>query len=90
MGKAAVKIKIMPDSPNANLLDIEEKAEKIIKTERGKIGKVEHEPIAFGIKALIITFSWEEDAEREKLEEKLSKIPHVNSAEIIDFRRAFG
>ncbi len=90
MGKAAVKIKIMPDSPDADLLEIEKQASKLIEAEGGKIGKVEHEPIAFGIKAVIITFSWEEDSEREILEEKLSKLPHVNSAEIVDFRRAFG
>ena len=90
MGKAAVKIKIMPDSPDADLLEIEKNASELIQAEDGKIGKIEHEPIAFGIKAVIITFSWEENAEREILEEKMSKIHHVNSAEIIDFRRAFG
>ena len=90
MGKAAVKIKIMPDSPDADLLEIEKNASELIEAEGGNIGKIEHEPIAFGIKAVIITFSWEEDAEREMLEEKLAKISHINSAEIIDFRRAFG
>lgn len=90
MGSAAVKIKIMPDSPDADLIEIEKSAESIINQENGKISQVEHEPIAFGIKAVMITFAWQEDAEREVLEEKLSKIPHVVSAEVVDFRRAFG
>lgn len=90
MGSAAVKIKIMPDAPDADLIAIEEKVSKIIEEENGKIFKVEHEPIAFGLKAIMITFGWQEDAEREILEEKLSKVPHVNSAEVVDFRRAFG
>ncbi|HLD97817.1 MAG TPA: elongation factor 1-beta [Candidatus Nanoarchaeia archaeon] len=90
MGSAAVKIKIMPDAPDADLIAIEENAVKIIEEDNGKIVKVEHEPIAFGLNAIIITFAWHEDAEREILEEKLSKVPHVNSAEVIDFRRAFG
>ncbi|MEK6890844.1 MAG: elongation factor 1-beta [Nanoarchaeota archaeon] len=90
MGSAAVKIKIMPDSPDADLIEIEQKATQIIESENGKIVKVEHEPIAFGINAIMITFAWQEDAEREVLEEKLAKVPHVNSAEVVDFRRAFG
>ena len=90
MGGAAVKIKIMPDSPSANLSEIEKHAEQIIIKEGGRIGKIQREPIAFGLSAIIITFAWIEDADREKLEETLRKIPHVNSAEVIDFRRAFG
>ena len=90
MGSAAVKIKLMPDSPDADLKAIEDHAEKLIVKENGRIAKIEREPIAFGINAILITFAWQEDAEREILEEKLAKIPHVNSAEIVDFRRAFG
>jgi translation elongation factor aEF-1 beta len=90
MGGAAVKIKIMPDSPNTNLKQIEKHAEQIIVKEKGRIAKVEREPIAFGLSAILITFAWQENADRDKLEQTLRKIPHVNSAEIIDFRRAFG
>ncbi len=90
MGATAVKIKIMPDSPSANLEQIEKAAEHLIVKENGKIAKVEREPIAFGLNAILITFAWTEDADRDKLEEELRKIQHVNSAEIIDFRRAFG
>ena len=90
MGAAAVKIKIMPDSPSANLNEIENHAEKLIIKEGGRIGKIERDPIAFGLNAILITFTWTEDADRDKLEEELRKIQHVNSAEIIDFRRAFG
>ncbi|MFA6023000.1 MAG: elongation factor 1-beta [Candidatus Pacearchaeota archaeon] len=90
MGSAAVKIKIMPDSPDANLEKIEKKAEEIITEEGGRGVKIEREPIAFGLNAVLITFAWQEDAEREVLEAKLAEIPHVNSAEVIDFRRAFG
>lgn len=90
MGVAAVKIKIMPDSPIANLDEIEKNISNVVKKASGKIGKIEREPIAFGLNAIIITFSWSENADRDSLEETLRKLPHVNSAEIIDFRRAFG
>ena len=90
MVSAAVKIKIMPDSPDADLTAIENKAEEIITKESGKHLKIEREPIAFGLNAIIITFAWQEDFDRDKLEKELSHIDNVNSAEIIDFRRAFG
>lgn len=90
MSSAAVKIKIMPDSPNANLDEIEKEVESLIIKENGKIAKIEREPIAFGLNAIIITFAWQEDADRDELEEKIRSLPHINSANIIDFRRAFG
>jgi translation elongation factor aEF-1 beta len=90
MAGAAVKIKIMPLSPSVSLEDIEAKATKIIEEEKGRIGKIEREPIAFGLNAIMILFAWDEDCDREALEERLRQIENVNSAEIVDFRRAFG
>ncbi len=90
MGSAAVKVKLMPDSPSADLEEIESRVEEIVVRENGKIAKIEREPIAFGLNAILITFAWQEDADRDALEEELRKIPHVNSADIVDFRRAFG
>jgi elongation factor 1-beta len=90
MGIAAVKIKIMPTSPDVNLDEIQEKAKKIIEKEGGKNCSFEVEPIAFGLSALIAFFAWQEEKEIESLEEELKKIEDVNSIQIIDMRRAFG
>ena len=90
MGTAAVKIKLMPDSPDADLSAIEHAASNLIVKEGGKVAKIEREPIAFGINAIYIIFAWTEDADRDKLEADMAKLEHVNSAEIVDFRRAFG
>ena len=90
MANAAVKIKIMPSSTNVNLKEMEGKAKKLIEDFKGANIKFEIEPIAFGLNAIIISFAWDEGSDRESLEAKLSKIPNVSSAEIIDFRRAFG
>jgi translation elongation factor aEF-1 beta len=90
MAKALLKIKIMPDSPSANLADIEAKANSIIKKEKGENPRFEKEPIAFGLTALIATFAMDESLSTDSFEEALKKIPHVASAEIIDFRRALG
>jgi elongation factor 1-beta len=90
MAGAAVKIKIMPSSPNANLDEIQSKAEEIISKDQGANVKFETQPIAFGLNAIIISFAWDEGKDREALEQELSKIENVSSVEIIDFRRAFG
>ena len=87
MADAAVKIRIMPDSPDTNLNEIESEARKIIEKHKGKIAKVEQEPIAFGLKAVVITFSIVESFNQDPLENELRSIHHVSSAEIIDFRR---
>lgn len=90
MGIAAVKIKLMPISPEADLEKIKEKAKTIIEQEHGKNCKFEEEPIAFGLKAIIALFAWPEEQELEGLEKELKEIENVNSVELIDIRRAFG
>ncbi|MEM3075001.1 MAG: hypothetical protein QW727_03630 [Candidatus Pacearchaeota archaeon] len=87
MGNAAVKIRIMPDSPNSDLKIMGEKAKKIIEKNHGKIYSSELELIAFGLKAIIITFSIKEEFEQDPLLYELRNIKNVSSAEIIDFRR---
>tara|TARA_Y100000296_G_scaffold6237_1_gene7662 strand:+ start:2272 stop:2538 length:267 start_codon:yes stop_codon:yes gene_type:complete len=85
---AIVKIKIMPSSPETNLEGIKEKTKKLIESENSKGVKFEEEPIAFGLKAVIVFFLWDEGKELEPLENSLEKIEDVNSIEIIDMRRA--
>ena len=90
MGIAAVKIKIMPSSPDVNLEEIKEKAKSIIEGKSGKNCKFEEEPIAFGLNAIIVLFAWPEEQELEELEKELNKIENVNSVQVVDMRRAFG
>ena len=90
MGIAILKIKIMPESPDSDLKKIESEAKKIIEKEKGNNLRIEIEPIAFGLNAVILTFTREETLDSDEIVEKLRKIKHVNSAEVIDFRRAIG
>tara|TARA_Y100000310_G_C20595252_1_gene770168 strand:+ start:442 stop:714 length:273 start_codon:yes stop_codon:yes gene_type:complete len=90
MGTAIIKMKIMPTSPEVDLKAIEEKAKGIISKDTPSQIQSEEEPIAFGLTAVILTFTWDEDKELDSLEEALRAIENVNSAEIIDMRRAFG
>lgn len=90
MGVAAVKLKIMPKSPDSNLEDIQNKAKEIIEKNSGKGPVFEKKPIAFGLNSLEVLFAWPEEMELEDLEQELRKIENVNSAELIDIRRAIG
>jgi len=90
MGIVAVKIKIMPVSPETNLKKIEDEAEKAVISLGGKNPSITEEPIAFGLNAIILFFAWPEEKEIESLEKELEKISDVNSVQVIDMRRAFG
>jgi elongation factor 1-beta len=92
MANAVVTIKIMPEDPSVDLKKIEAHALKDIEHFAGKGDtKVEIEPIAFGLKAIKITFIVDEKlGGPEPLEKKLELIPGVNSVETVDVRRAIG
>jgi elongation factor 1-beta len=90
MGIALIKIKIMPSSPEVNLEDIKTKSREVIEKSEGKITGFEEEPIAFGLKAVIVSFELDESKELGSIEEDLRKIENVNSVQVIDMRRAFG
>jgi len=90
MGIVAVKIKIMPSSPDTNLEDIKENSRKIIEENGGKNLKFEEEPVAFGLKAIISFFAFSEENSIEPVEEKLRSLEDVSSVQVIDMRRAFG
>jgi len=90
MGIVIVQMKLMPSSTDANLEAIKSKAKEIINSMHKTEVKVEEQPIAFGLKAIILSFAWNDEVETEKLEAELSKIENVSSVETLDIRKAFG
>lgn len=90
MNIAAVKIKIMPSSPKTNISKMEKNVKSILEKHGVKNPKFEIQPIAFGLKALIVMFGWPEEKSLDFLEEKLGKIQNVSSVQVIDIRRAIG
>lgn len=86
-GINGVKYKLMPESPNVNLKAIEESAKKIVEDFGGKNKEYSIEPIAFGLKAVIVFFFYSDDKNIDIMEEKLSKIKDVASAQLIDMRK---
>ena len=91
MADVIVTLKIMPDSPDADLEKIKDKAKLLITEFGGEVGKEEEQPVAFGIKALVLIFVMkEETGSTEPLEENIKKISAVQSVDVTDVRRAIG
>jgi len=90
MATAILKLKIMPESPEADLGAIEGKTKAALEKLGAKIHSVEKEPIAFGLVALIFTVVWPEEIGTDEAENAVKGVESVSSVEIIDYRRAFG
>ena len=91
MGITLIRIKIMPTSVDTNLEEIKDRTREIIKEHKGDRVIFEEEPVAFGLKAIIVNFEQEESqGELDPIEEAINKLLNVNSVEIMDIRRAFG
>lgn len=95
MAIAVITAKIMPDSPEVNLNEIQDQAQQIIRdfTERSDPAdqKISIEPIAFGLKAINIIFTMDEaKGSPDQLEDKITAIEGVQSFEVTDVRRAIG
>lgn len=92
MANAIVTIKIMPESPNVDLKKVEKAATKLIDEFAGEGDrKCEIKPIAFGLKALEMIFVLDESkGSPDPVAEKIQEIKGVQSAEVVDVRRAIG
>ena len=80
----------MPDSPEADLEEIQSSASKTLESQGAQNISFEQEPVAFGLKAIMVKFAWPEEKDTSLFEESLAKIPNVSSAVTSDYRRAFG
>ena len=90
MATAAVKLKILPESPDTDLEEIKKHGKTKIESHKGVLSSYIEEPIAFGLKALIAVIAWPEEKDTELIEQCFLGIPGVSSVDIIDYRRALG
>lgn len=91
MATAGIQFKVMPENLETNLDKLKEQIKsKIESFNSGVFNEAKEEPIAFGLKALIITFALSEDEEVDLVENALKEIEGVSSIELIDYRRAVG
>lgn len=91
MGTAILQIKIMPEGVDTDLEAI--KAEVVKKLEKENIKstpRFEEQPIAFGLKALMVTTIWPEEKDTDLAADLMKTIPGVSQADITDYRRAIG
>ena len=90
MAIAAVIVRIMPSSPETNLQEIEDIAKSAMEKEGAMNISFEEQPIAFGLKAIMMKMAWKEEKDTSIIEDALAKIENVSSVQIVDYRRAFG
>ncbi len=92
MAKAIVTIKIMPESPETDLEEIQKQSTTKIEAYSDSVEvKPEIEPVAFGLKALKLSFIMDESlGSPDDLEKDISEVEGVNSVEVVDVRRAVG
>lgn len=91
MATAGIRFKIMPEGVDINLEELKEKIKETINNfESGVFNESKEEPIAFGLKSLIVTFALSEEKEVEEVEKSINEIEGVSSVELIDYRRAIG
>ncbi len=82
MGKVAAAIKIMPQSPDVDLDELQDRLESSL-PEGAKINGVERDDVAFGLVALIPTVIVPDDAGgTEAVEESFGNVDGVESVEV--------
>ena len=91
MATAGIQFKIMPTGVDVDLEKLKVDVKNSVETfESGVFNDAKEEPIAFGLKALIITIALSEDEESDAVEAALNEIEGASSVEMIDYRRAVG
>jgi translation elongation factor aEF-1 beta len=91
MATAGIQFKIMPEDIDTDLEKLKIDIKTTIETfESGVFNEAKEEPIAFGLKALIVTIALSEDEESDAVEKALSEIEGISSVELIDYRRVVG
>ncbi len=87
MGTVGIKIKIMPESPDTNLEEIEKKVRGVVEGKGGKNRDYSIEEVAFGLKSITAFFELPEEIEPSVIEEHVKNIAGISSIQIIDVRR---
>jgi elongation factor 1-beta len=87
MGKVAAAIKIMPEDPEVDLDELQERLEQAL-PEGAKINGFDRDDVAFGLVALIPTVIVPDEAGgTEAVEEAFSEVEDVESVSVEDVGR---
>lgn len=83
MGEVAVTLKVMPDDMG-NFEGLKQKIMEMLQNDTGgavKRAKIMEQDIAFGMKAVVVMFVMDDSGGVDKIEEKISALPHVSSCD---------
>ena len=87
MGKVAARIKVMPESPDIDLDELQERLENAL-PEGAKVNRVDREDVAFGLIALFPTVIVPDDAGgTEAVEEAFAEVEGVESVGVDEVGR---
>lgn len=87
MGKVAANIKVMPENPEVDLDDLQDRLEQSL-PEGAKINSIERDDVAFGLVALLPTVIVPDDAGgTEAVEEAFSEVEDVESVSVEEVGR---
>ena len=92
MARAIITFKLMPESPEIDLEIIKKQAQRIAQ-ENGAVGQtqVKEEPIAFGLKAVLVLAMYTvDDTDFDGIAALMGQIKHVQSAEVAKMDLALG
>lgn len=88
MGNVAAKMKIMPETVETDLAELKEKLKAAIPAGSELYGDITEQPVAFGLKALIVTVIVnDEEGGTEAVEEAFAKVPGAESIQILELGR---
>jgi elongation factor 1-beta len=91
MATVIIDLKIMPSSPDVNLEKLTKEIDTIIAKYGGKLHKHEIQPVAFGLKALLLIMTMDESkGSTDALEEQIAKVKGVESVQVTGVSRALG
>ncbi|WP_336135831.1 elongation factor 1-beta [Natronomonas amylolytica] len=87
MGKVAAKMKVMPQSPEVDLDDLQERLENAL-PEGAKISRVDREDVAFGLIAMFPTVIIPDEAGgTDAVEDAFAEVEGVESVDVDEVGR---
>lgn len=90
MANVVVTFKVMMESTEVNVDSVKDIIADRIQEFGGEVGRLDVEPIAFGLNSVVVVFRWDENkGDTEKLEEEVKKIEGVSNVDVVDVRRSF-
>ena len=91
MAMVILTFKVMPTSPEVNMENLTKQVETKITSYGGDVKESKLEPVAFGLKAIIIRFSLDEaKGSTDPLEDSIKEIKEVTTVDTIAVSRAMG